>query len=114
MTHHSIITLNLMSRFGVALNKWRASLSSMYYTHCLLYCTFMESTAEVWTAVSLILTSAARLSFCCILSALTPNTQLFTTALIILSTGLKQQKKVKNDTQSIIVTIVKHHSIKVK
>lgn len=58
--------------------------------YCLLDCTFMESTAEVWAAVSLVLTGAASLSFCCILTALTPYTQLFTTALLIRSAGLKE------------------------
>lgn len=53
----------------------------------------MESTAEVWAAVCLVLASAASLSFRCILTALTPYTQLFTTALLILSTGLKEQKQ---------------------
>lgn len=48
---------------------------------------FMDETAEVWAAVSLLVTSAARLSFGCIQAALTPHTQLLTTALIILSAG---------------------------
>lgn len=53
----------------------------------------MESTAEVGAAVSLVLTSAASLSFCCILTALAPNTQLLTAALLILSAGLNGEKK---------------------
>lgn len=53
----------------------------------------MKSTAEVWVAVTLGMTGAACFSFCCILAALTPDTQRFTTALPILSTGLKEQDK---------------------
>lgn len=50
----------------------------------------MESTAEVWAAVSLVLTSASGLSLGCILAALAPHTELFTTALCILSAGLRK------------------------
>ena len=50
----------------------------------------MEQTAEVWAAVCLALTSAAGLSFRCIYTALTPHTQLLTTALLILRTGLEE------------------------
>lgn len=58
--------------------------------HMLRY-TFMDSTAEVWAAVGLVVTSAASISFGCILGALAPHTQLFATALWIFSTGLKTQ-----------------------
>ena len=57
----------------------------------------MEGTAEVEAAVSLVLTSAPGFSFGCILAALAPNTQLFTTALVILSTGLKKEEKLRTE-----------------
>lgn len=41
---------------------------------CVLHCTFMESTAQVWVAVSLALTRGAGLSFSSIVTALTPCT----------------------------------------
>lgn len=62
----------------------------MYWMPCR---TFMESAAEIWAAVSLVLTCAASLSFCYILTALTPNTQLVTTALHVPSTGLKKRQQ---------------------
>lgn len=51
----------------------------------------MESTAEVGAAVTLILTSGAGFSSACILTALTPNTQLSVTTLFIFSAGLRMR-----------------------
>lgn len=67
---------------------WMKTDLSVYF----LCCTSMKSTAEIRTAVGLLLASAACVSFCCILAALTPNTQLLTTALSIFSTRLKINK----------------------
>lgn len=55
--------------------------------------TFMESAAELGAAVGLELTCAACLSFCCILTALAPNTQLIPTALLILCTRLWERRE---------------------
>lgn len=74
------------------LKEWNRFITQ-HIRHCALYCTFMEGTAEVGAAVSLVLASAASLSFRFIWTALAPYTQLFTAALLILNTRLKEEEK---------------------
>lgn len=54
--------------------------------------TFMESTAQVWIAVTLVLADASSLSFSCVLGTLTPDAQVPRAALLILTTGLYTTK----------------------
>ena len=66
---------------------------TLQYVHDVLCCTFMESTAELWAAVLLVLTGAASVPFSCIGAALPPHTQLTSTALLVFSARLKAQRK---------------------
>lgn len=53
--------------------------------------TFVGGAAEVGAAVPLVLTGGASLSSCSVLAALAPHTQMFPTALLILTTGLTEE-----------------------
>lgn len=56
-----------------------------------LKCTFVGGAAEVGAAVPLVLTGGASLSSCSVLAALAPHTQMFPTALLILTTRLTEE-----------------------
>lgn len=62
----------------------------------LVACTFMESTAEVWAAVVLVLADAASFPLSGVLAALAPHTQLSCTALLILFAWLEHTHTVIN------------------
>lgn len=68
----------------------------------------MESTAEVWAAVVLVLADAASFPLSGVLAALAPHTQMSCTTLLILFAGLEHTHTVTNCQMTCMASYKPH------